>query len=238
VAPVVVESAFLGWRDVPLVQLVAGATGLPTVISNDVQALTSAEHWFGAGAGLRSMVLLTVGAGVGCGLILNGQLVDGAHGLVGRISHLIVDPGGPVCGLGHRGCAASYLLTDAMVRALSVASGTPVSYADVVERARGGDRAARRLFDDAGHALGVLIGTVANLLDPQKVLLTGDGLPVWEISADQVRRGIAATYEADPELIDLDVQPFDFDEWARAGAALAIQATLTGTASRPAPGSS
>jgi predicted NBD/HSP70 family sugar kinase len=219
---VVVEAGFLRWTDVPLRDLVAAATGVPTAVDNDVQALTSAEHWFGAGAGLTSMVLITVGAGVGCGLIIGGRLVEGSHGLPPRIAHILVDPSGPVCGYGHRGCASSYLMTHVMLREL----GEP-TYEDAVDRALAGDPDAKRVFDDAGYALGMLIGTVANLVDPQKVLLTGEGLPLYEVSADRVADGIAASYEADTALIDLDAQPWDFSEWARSGAALAIRTTLT-----------
>lgn len=227
--PLVVESAFLGWSEVDLAQHVAVAAGLPTAIDNDVQALTAAEHWFGAGAGLRSMVVVTIGVGIGCGLIVNGDLLEGAHGIAGRASHLIVDQAGPVCGLGHRGCAASYLMNESIVRAL----GPGITYPQAVDRARNGDAAAKRVFDDAAFALGYIIGTVSNLVDPHKVLLTGDGLALYEISSTRINDGIAATYEADPRLLDLDVQAFDFDEWARSGAALAIRATLTGAAIHP-----
>ncbi|MFD1150292.1 ROK family transcriptional regulator [Saccharothrix hoggarensis] len=220
---VVAQAEFLGWEDVPLVARVAEATGVPTSADNDVQALTSAEQWFGAGAGLTSMALITVGAGVGCGLVVGGRLVEGSHGLPPRVAHILVDPSGPECGYGHRGCASSYLMTHVMLRGLD----GPPTYEEAVERALAGDPDAKRVFDDAGYALGVLIGTVANLVDPQKVLLTGDGLPLYEVSAARVRDGIEATFEADTALIDLDVRPFDFSEWARSAAALAIRTTLT-----------
>ncbi|WP_245589476.1 ROK family transcriptional regulator [Amycolatopsis balhimycina] len=216
-------SAYLHWSNVPLADLVAEATGLPTAVDNDVQALTAAEHWFGAGAGLRALVLVTIGVGIGCGLVLNGELVEGAHGTAGRAAHLVVDQSGPVCDLGHRGCAASYLLNESIVRALGAAD-----YADAVAQARAGEPAARRVFGDAGFALGIIIGTVANLVDPQKVVPTGDGLPLYEVAADRVREGIEKSYEPDPAQLDLDVQAFDFGEWARSGAALAIRAALTG----------
>lgn len=219
----VAQAEFLGWVNVPLRDDLVAATAIPTAVDNDVQALTSAEHWFGAGAGLSSMVLITVGAGVGCGVIVDGKLVRGAHGLPPRLAHILVDPSGPLCGYGHRGCASSYLMTHVMLRQLD---GTP-SYEEAVGRALAGDPEARRVFDNAGYALGVLIGTAANFLDPQKVLLTGEGLALYEVSEGRVREGIGASFEADPGLIDLDVQPFDFSEWARSGAALAIRATLT-----------
>ncbi|ROP41761.1 ROK family transcriptional regulator [Saccharothrix texasensis] len=223
---VVADAGFLGWRDVPLASAVTEATGLPVTVDNDVQALTSAEHWFGAGAGVDSMVLITIGAGVGVGLVVDGGLVQGAHGLPPRFAHLLVDPGGPQCGYGHRGCASSYLMSHVILRRLDGCA----TYDEAVERARAGDPDAGRVFAEAGYALGVLIGHAANFIDPAKILLTGDGLPLYEIASGQVRAGIGNTYEDDPALIDLDVRPFDFGEWARAAAALAIKAAITGAA--------
>ncbi|MEU4744828.1 ROK family transcriptional regulator [Actinosynnema sp. NPDC023658] len=221
---VVADAGWLGWADVPLAAELTAATGLPTAVDNDVQALTAAEHWFGAGAGVDSMVMITIGAGVGTGLIVDGKLVRGAHGLPPRFSHVLVDPNGPECGYGHRGCASSYLMTHVILRQLD---GTP-TYEEAVERARSGEPQAKRVFEEAGYALGVLIGHAANFLDPQKVLLTGDGLPLYETARDVVHDGIEDAYEDDPSLIDLDVQPFDFAEWARSAAALAVRSAVTG----------
>ncbi|MFD1149829.1 ROK family transcriptional regulator [Saccharothrix hoggarensis] len=221
----VARHEFLHWVDVPLKAEVAGATGVPTAVDNDVQALTAAVHWFGPGAGLGSLAVITVGAGVGTGLIVNGGLVAGSHGLPPHFSHTLVDANGPECGCGRRGCASSYLMTHVMMRRLT---GRP-TYDEALARVRAGDPEARRVFDDAGYALGVLIGTVANVIDPEKVVLTGDGLPLYEVASRLVHDGIEDTYEDDPDLIELDVQPFDFSEWARSGAALAIKSTITGT---------
>jgi len=222
--PVVVESAYLGWHGVSLAADLASATGLPTTVENDVQALTSAEHWFGAGAGLDSMALITVGVGIGCGLIVANELLAGAHDMPGRISHLSVTPTGPTCDKGHQGCAAGYLMS----HSIAVAGGSPSdTYEDVLRRAQHGDVHATRVFEDAGYALGAVIGTVCNLVDPQKVLLTGDGLPLYELAAGRVWDGVASTFEGDPAGIDLDVQPFDFSEWARSAAAVAIRATIS-----------
>lgn len=222
-AGLVAQAGFLDWTDVPLGPRLTEATGVPTFVDNDVQALTAAEHWFGAGAGTTSMVVITIGAGVGTGLIVDGTLVEGSHGFPPRFSHILVDPRGPRCGYGHRGCASSYLMTHVILRQLD---GSP-TYDEAVDRVHSGNEQAKAVFEGSGYALGVLIGTAANFLDPQKILLTGDGLPLYELTAPMVHKGIEDTYEDDPALIDLDVQPFDFGEWARSAAALAIRKTIT-----------
>lgn len=226
-ARMVRESAFLGWADVPLVRLLEDATGLPASVDNDVQALTAAEHWFGAGAGLRTMAVITVGVGIGCGLVVNDELVEGAHGTPGNMSHIIVNPAGPYCDRGHRGCASSYLTSSAIAGALPRDESGDRTYEHALEHARTGRPSALQAFADAGFALGCIIGTVANLIDPAKVILSGDGLAVFEFAEADVWRGIHQTYQESLDQLDVDVQPFDFGEWARGGAVLAIRNAIS-----------
>jgi predicted NBD/HSP70 family sugar kinase len=217
---IVLESPFLGWREVPLADLVGERVGLRATAENDVRALTAAEHWFGVGAGYESMVLIAIGAGVGVGIVVDGKVVTGANGRAGDLEHLPVDPTGPRCERGHRGCLASYLPNCAIAAALR----TPrLDYASVVALARSGDPAARQAFRDAGHALGVLIATLANAMDPEKLVITGDGIAVTELARDELDAAIAAGRQPDEAPIALDIQPFEFAEWARAGAVLAIR---------------
>lgn len=220
---VVEESGFLQWTDVPLGALVADATGLPCAVENDVQALTATEHWFGAGAGIDDMALITVGAGIGCGLVLGGHVVEGAHARSGQVSHTIVDEAGPHCGLGHRGCASSVLVNSAIVDAYRQPGA---DYDGVVAAARAGDAIALAAFADAGRALGVLIATVVNLVDPKKVVLTGDGIAVHELGGGALRAALAERLDKEAVGVDLDVRLWDFSEWARAGAGVAIRAQL------------
>jgi predicted NBD/HSP70 family sugar kinase len=217
---IVLESPFLGWSEVPLADLVSERLGLRASAENDVRALTAAEHWFGVGAGYESMVLIAVGAGIGVGIVVDGRVVTGANGRAGSLEHLPVDPIGPRCERGHRGCLASYLSNASIVAALR----TPgVDYAGVVALARDGDPAARQAFRDAGNALGVLTATLANAMDPEKIVITGDGIAVTELARDELDAAIAAGREPGEAPISLDIQPFEFAEWARAGAVLAIR---------------
>lgn len=221
---IVEDSGFLEWKGVPLGSMVQAATGMPCSVENDVQALTATEHWFGAGAGIGDMALITVGAGIGCGLVVGGNVVEGAHARSGQVSHTIVDEAGPHCGLGHRGCASSMLVNGAIVGAHRQIG---VDYDGVVEAARAGDAIALAAFADAGRALGVLIATVVNLVDPQKVVLTGDGIAVHELGGEAMRAALAERLDRDAAELDLDVRLWDFSEWARAGAGIAIRAMLT-----------
>lgn len=220
---VVAVSQFLEWQDVPIGALVEERTGLPTFTANDVDALTVKEQWIGAGAGVRSMALVTVGAGVGFGLVTNGQVSEGAHGRFGRVGHLPVYGGGVDCGLGHAGCVSSYLPSSLVARN----AGRPdAAYTEVVEAARAGDEAALQAFRDAGTALGVLLSTVVTLVDPESIVLTGDGLPVYDLARAEVdaafRNGVRP-YEPEVTVV---VQPFEFSEWARAAGVLAVRELL------------
>lgn len=220
---IVVASYFLRWHDVPLAELLEHRLGIPVTADNDVRALTAAEHWFGAGAGCDSLALVTVGAGIGFGLVVEGRVVTGHNGRAGQLDHLIVDSNGPTCGLGHHGCASAYLPSASIVTAIGVEG---LDYPGAVELARAGDPAATRAFDAAARALGLMIGTIINGLDPEKIVLTGDGLAVMDISGDEVMRAIDATRLPSDLPIPLDVQPFEFTEWARAGAVVAIRRLL------------
>lgn len=219
----VVDAPFLGWHDVPLARILTKKLGIPVATENDVRALTAAEQWFGAGAGCSSLALITIGAGIGFGFVIDDKLVTGFHGRAGRLDHLKVDGAGPVCSLGHRGCASVYLTSGSIVNALR---DDGVDYPGAVELARGGHHGATRAFQDAGGALGTIIATVANTFDPQKIILTGDGLAVWELAQAEVMSAIDGTLDAGPEALVIDVQPFEFNEWARAAAVVGIRSTL------------
>ncbi|WP_285034809.1 ROK family transcriptional regulator [Plantibacter sp. ME-Dv--P-095] len=220
---IVLASYFLKWRDVPLAELLGQRLGIPVTADNDVHALTASQHWFGAGAGSDSLALITIGAGIGFGLIVDGRVVTGHSGRAGRFDHLIVDSTGSTCGLGHHGCASVYLTSESIVRAVG---REDVDYAGAVSLARAGDATALRAFESAGRALGVIIGTIINGLDPERVVLTGDGLAVLEIAGPEVRRTIEAIRLPNDAPARLEVLPFEFTEWARAGAVAAIRTIL------------
>ncbi|MEV0934491.1 ROK family transcriptional regulator [Streptomyces phaeochromogenes] len=222
-------SPFLEWRDLPLAELMEMTTGLPVTVDNDVRALTVAEQWFGAGVGLSDFAVVTVGAGIGCGLVVHGKVVSGAYGVAGEIGHVVIDPTGPPCHCGNRGCAEAIAADPAIVTAVREATRLPVAdAAQAVDLARRGDPGAREVYARAGEAIGRAIATVANLMGPQRVIISGEGLAAYDLFAEQIRDAFTASAFGTAAQCDLLTRPLPFDEWARGAAATAIQSFISG----------
>lgn len=226
----VVEAPFLEWDTaVPLGAMLTEVLGMPTAVDNDLLALTRAEHWFGAARGRDRFAVLTVGAGVGYGLVVHDRVVDGPDAGAGLLGHFPLDPLGPLCPRGHRGCAAAMLSMASVRAAASVGLRREVGYDECLELAAAGDPVARPLVMASGRALGRLIAAVANLTLTTEIVLTGEGVRLAEVAHEALRDGLA--YDRDPRAaaVSLDVRPVDFALWARGAAVTAIQAHVLGT---------
>jgi predicted NBD/HSP70 family sugar kinase len=216
VSGVVRYSPFLRWRDVPLGDLLADATGLAVRLENDVKALTVAEQWFGEGVGIRSFAVVTVGTGIGCALVVDGRLVAGAAGVAGELGHVPVGGDQP-CHCGGKGCVEAIASTGAIV----ARAGMPID--EAVARARAGDAGVRAVFAEAGHAIGLALAAMANLIGPERIVVSGEGVAVYDLFSEHVRAAFSAQAfgaVADCELI---IRPLPFEEWARGAAAVSIQ---------------
>ncbi|MFG3024258.1 ROK family protein [Streptomyces sp. NPDC048254] len=225
---VVGESPYLRWRDVPLAELVRRRTGLPVVVENDVAALVEAETWFGAGRGLDRFVVLTIGAGIGYGLVLGGRRVPYAEEDRGFGRHWIIDPQGPLTPQGERGSAVSLLTIPSIRYQIRAATGHDASYGEILARAAKGEPMAARVIGEAGRALGTLLAHIANFAMPQKILLAGEGVGLMEVAGDTVRDTVRAHRHPLAAPIGLETKVSDFHDWARGAAVLAIQVLVLG----------
>ncbi|MFC8433995.1 ROK family protein [Streptomyces sp. NPDC057253] len=225
---VVGESPFLCWRDVPLGELVEERTGLPVVVENDVAALVEAETWFGAGRGLDRFVVLTIGAGIGYGLVLGGRRVPYAEEDRGFGRHWIIDPHGPLTPDGTRGSAVSLLAIPSIRYQVRAATGRDHSYEEILALAAAGEPVSARVIDEAGRALGVLVAQIANFAMPQKILLAGEGVGLMDVAARTVQDTVRAHRHPLAAPIDLETKVSDFHDWARGAAVLAIQVLVLG----------
>ena len=177
-----------GFENVPLRKCLAERLSLPVALENDANAAALGEYRVGSGQGVGDMVLLTLGTGVGSGIVIAGQLVHGAHGMGAEIGHLIVEPGGEPCGCGQRGCleryaSATYLADYA--RRLIEQEGRPsslrevlattgqITSKDVVEARRAGDALAAEVWDRAMRYLAVGCVSICRVLDPEMIVLGG-----------------------------------------------------------------
>ena len=175
------------YRRLELRRLLHQRTGLPTTVDNDANAAAWAESRFGAGAGGGDLVLLTVGTGIGGGLVLGGHLYHGQHGLAGELGHLIVAPDGDRCACGNRGCLEAMASGSTLGRLgreaaagdpggrLAALAGAPgLVTGEVVFAAAGeGDKVALALFERVGHWLGVGIASLVTIFDPDLVVVGG-----------------------------------------------------------------
>ncbi|MGI4896276.1 MAG: ROK family protein [Janthinobacterium lividum] len=224
----VIDATFLGWRDVPLGSALETALGLPVVVDNDVLSLTRAEQWFGAARGCDHFAVLTIGEGIGYGLVVHDEVVDRPDAGVGLLGHVPLDPTGPLCPQGHPGCADAMLTQAAMEARASVAFRRAVRYQDLLDLAVGGDPLARRIVDDSARSLGALVATLANFTMPKKVILAGEGIRLADVGRDAVWRGIHAHRSAYASELEVDVQLSGFTEWARGAAVTAIRTFALG----------
>lgn len=227
---VVGESPFLHWRDVPLAELVEERTGLPVVVENDVAALVEAETWFGAGRGLDRFVVLTIGAGLGYGLVLGGRRVPCAEEDRGFGRHWIVNPNGPLTPDGARGSAVSFLTIPNIRYQIHAATGRDHTYEEILALAAAGEHMPARVIDEAAHALGTLVAQIANFAMPQKILLAGEGVGLMDVAGKTVDEAVRAGRHPLAAPVELETKVSDFHDWARGAAVLAIQVLVLGTA--------
>jgi len=148
---------------------------VPFIVGNDANMAAFGEYKAGAGKGAHSMILLTIGTGVGGGVVLEGKLWQGSGGFAGEIGHVIVNPEGELCNCGSRGCLETEGSAPKIVKNYQELKPTKenLSAKDIAMRAKQGDKAATKAFARAGRFLGIGIGTAINLLNPEKVVLGG-----------------------------------------------------------------
>lgn len=170
----------VGWSLVPLKDILEKRLGRPVVIENDANAAALGEYWKGAGKGAKSLVCLTLGTGVGGGIVLDGRVWHGAKGIAGEIGHMTVIRGGRRCNCGNKGCLEAYASSRGIIARMKellmkekTISDEEMTVEQIGAWARAGDRQAKRAVKDTGVILGIAIANVANVLNPEVVVLGG-----------------------------------------------------------------
>jgi glucokinase len=175
-----------GWDEFPIVRLVEERLGLPVLLDNDANAAALGEHEYGAGRGLRNLVYITISTGIGGGLIINNQLVHGVGDGAGEVGHMVVEPEGPSCGCGARGClealcsgtsiarrASERLALNGQHSTLREGGAENVTARSVVEAAQAGDAVACAVWDETIHYLARGLSNIIAALAPEAIILGG-----------------------------------------------------------------
>ena len=192
-----------GWVDVPIAQMIEEEFGIPTRVDNDVRCAALGELNFGAGKGCENLICITVGTGIGSGLIVNGKLVRGASNAAGEIGHIKLQMhDGPICGCGDTGCMEAFASGPAIVAMAEdyIKGGKSTKFRElanpditpriVFEAAKQGDPVAKRIYTIMGEYIGIGLSSVINLLNPEKVIIGGGVAASGEFLMEPIRETV------------------------------------------------
>lgn len=233
------SSYFLGWSDFPVRDVLARELDLPVFVDNDANAMALAEALYGAGQGASDILAITVGVGIGAGVIIGGQIHRGALYGAGEIGHTCVLPDGPLCACGRKGCLEALAADIAIVRRAreavtagrsqflrSMARGHAdlVTREMVVDAAREGDQAAREILAETGRWLGYAVGNAVNLLSPARVVVGGEAMiEAGDLILDSLRATLAEViYLPAPVQVVVQSAALGRKAWLQGAAALVL----------------
>jgi predicted NBD/HSP70 family sugar kinase len=223
------ESPLLGWRGVPLPALLRERLGVAVFVDNDVNTLAVAERLYGRGRHVEHFVTVTLGRGVGLGIVTGGDIYRGHRGGAGEFGHVTVVEGGPACSCGKRGCLEALVADPALVAearrrgVLSPRQGLPRLRA----LADSGDTGAAAVYGDAGAVLGRAVSGLVNVLGPELVLVSGEGTQSWPHLEPRFEQELRANLFPPLQDVSVEVDPWDDAKWAVGAATLVLRATLT-----------
>lgn len=182
---VIVGSANLpGFQGFPVRDEVQRRLGTPILLENDANAAALGEMWMGAGKNVRDLILLTLGTGIGGGIVIDGKVLHGAHGMAGEFGHTTVIPEGNPCGCGNRGCLEKHASASAIAAMGSMMHfGREVTSEEVYELALAGNERAKMVFESMGRALGIAMANLINIFNFPLYLISGGPLPAWNFFA-------------------------------------------------------
>lgn len=215
------HATYSEWHDVDLAGLLTGQVGLPVTLDNDVNTLVANEKWFGAGRGVDDMAVVSIGRGVGLGLVLDGRLYRGSAGGAGEFGHTKVMADGPVCACGGHGCLEALIGEPALCAQASAVLGRTVELDEAAAVARQGNQAVQEIFAAAGRLLGTAVGNLVNLLNPKLVILAGEGTRVSDLFRADFDRALSlAVFDGLQHGLETIVDTWDDEAWAQGAAGL------------------
>ena len=232
------------WNNIGLVAQLQERMGVPVYVENSANTLAIYEQWFGIGRGTDNFLLITTEHGIGAGLILDGKLYRGFRGIAGEFGHTVIDESGPLCRCGQRGCLEAICGNNAILRdaAETIQQGEwraevgPLTIEEVLIEAKGGNAALRQIYHRAGRTLGIGIGNMCKLFDPEKVIISGKGVLAGELLFGPMRETLPSdiSFTRDGR-IRVHIQEWQPTLYARGAGALVLQEVYQSPANRVVP---
>ncbi|MBI9103024.1 MAG: ROK family transcriptional regulator [Spirochaetales bacterium] len=223
---ILLESAILGWENVDLVTPVKERFHVPVYIENDVNTFTIGEKYFGDGRQYQDYICLTVGRGIGLGIVLDNGLYRGAHHGAGELGHMKLETSGtaPLCTCGKKGCLEVFASDPAIIEMVRESSGKELSIEEIRDMAGKGDESCLEAYRRAGRYLGIGLSNVINFFDPQAVIIGGEGSTASPYFLPEMRKavlentvyGLSSNLSIEPVL-------FEDDLWVRGVATLVVR---------------
>ena len=230
-------SHILHWRDIALAEPLRRRLGIPVWVDNDVNTLAVAEKWFGAGVGLRHFLTVTVGRGIGLGIVFNGEIYRGAHGGAGEFGHTIVAPEGPPCQCGRAGCLEALVSEPVLRRRAAESLGRDISSAELLALVDEDHPAVAELLSDAGGQLGLALANLVTLFNPERLIVSGEGTRLGARFFDPMREAIhKLAFAGMGSGLEVVVQPWGDDAWAIGAATLVLRELFSLSVSTDASG--
>lgn len=222
------------WRNVHFKEILYRKLAIPTYIENSVRCLSLAEQWFGEGKNVDNFIVISLAQGVAISIIINGQLYTGRSGTAGEFGHTIIDPSGPVCRCGKRGCLETFSGNFAILKKAKVlmqegqwTTDTPIEdlmIEEVIERAKAGETVLIDLFHEAGRVLGIGIANLIEIFNPEKIILSGKGTLAEEMLVDPMQQTLAQYLTENVDsLADIVVQKWQHTDTARGAGVMVLQ---------------
>jgi len=181
-----------GWDNVPLKKIMEKQTGIRACIDNDVNCMVMGEAAFGAAKGKQNVFGITLGTGVGGGIIINGRIYRGAGFTAGEIGHITVAKNGPRCNCGNRGCLEAFVGNNRIIARYKRRTGIKgtITAKDIQKAAQKGDKYARRIWQEAGEYIGIALAGIINVLNPEIIVIGGGVSGAGHFLMDSIRKTV------------------------------------------------
>ncbi|MCX7770351.1 MAG: ROK family protein [Proteobacteria bacterium] len=202
---VVVESPnFPEWHEINFNEILKNSLNVPVCIENDANLFTIGEGFIGSAKDCKNFVGITLGTGVGGGIVLNGKIYRGNKGMAGEIGHIVIHPSGPQCSCGKKGCLEAYSSATAIEKMMEQQTKLILNAEDISGLALKGDKIAQKIFEKAGYHLGIGIATIVNLLDIEMIVIGGGISKAWQLLERGISKGFSEhTFKTHLEKVEI-----------------------------------